>query len=75
MRFQIAQRQICESKFYREIDTTKLSRDCIAICPHKKVLECIHSTLNDMSAKLADNQLSMEDVELLFYKEVDGKLQ
>ncbi|AUR95131.1 hypothetical protein NVP1201B_26 [Vibrio phage 1.201.B._10N.286.55.F1] len=75
MRFQIAQRQICESKFYREIDTSKLSRNCSATCPHKRVVECIHSTLNDMSAKLADNKLSMEDVELLFYKEVEGRLQ
>ncbi|AUR91252.1 hypothetical protein NVP1158O_25 [Vibrio phage 1.158.O._10N.261.45.E12] len=75
MKFQIAQRKICESKFYREIDTSKLSKKCSATCPHKKVVECIHSTLNDMSAKLADNKLSIEDVELLFYKDVEAKLQ
>ncbi len=75
MRFQISQRQICESKFYRDLDTSKLSRNCSAICPHKKVLECIHATLNDMASKLADDKLSMSDVELTFYKEVEGGLR
>lgn len=70
MRYQIAEMQIVKSDFYRNLNTTEIAKNSTAICPHTHVLQVIKSKLVYFSAMLADDKLTIADVEKQFYSSV-----
>ena len=70
MRYQIAEMQIIKSDFYRNLDTTEIAKGSTANCPHKHVLQVIHSTLMHYAVKLADDKITLEEIEKQFYVSV-----
>lgn len=66
MRYQIAEMQIVKSDFYRNLDTTFISKCSKATCPHRHVVQVIHSNLTHYAVKLADKQMTLEEIAVSF---------
>lgn len=74
MKYQIAEMQIAQSDFYRNLDTTAIAKVSTATCPHKHVVDVIHSALTSYAAKLADGKVTLEDVETKFAASVYSRV-
>lgn len=70
MKYQIAEMQIVESDFYRNLDTTAIAKNSTVTCPHTHVLQVVKSNLVYFSAMLADGKYTIEEIEDRFYSSV-----
>ena len=70
MKYQIAEMQIVESGFYKNLDTTAIAKVSRSKCPHNHVVKAVNKVRAHYAATLAAGEISLTQVADQFHAAV-----